>query len=99
MQNENTVDTDKKISILLDWFGGLDWALLFFAAHRVLGDKAVGILGISPSLPESERRGAQAFAAGHGLRLLTVQTDEMSNPEYTRNPDNRCYFCKSEFRY
>ncbi|MFQ6045968.1 MAG: ATP-dependent sacrificial sulfur transferase LarE, partial [Gemmatimonadales bacterium] len=31
-----------------------------------------------------------------GIRHLVIQTDEFSNPDYARNPANRCYYCKSE---
>lgn len=30
------------------------------------------------------------------MRVEVVRTEEMSNPNYTSNPINRCYFCKAE---
>ncbi|HEU5090005.1 MAG TPA: ATP-dependent sacrificial sulfur transferase LarE, partial [Roseiflexaceae bacterium] len=31
-----------------------------------------------------------------GIRHLVVKTDEVADPRYAANPNNRCYFCKSE---
>jgi uncharacterized protein len=42
----------------------------------------------------SELDGARAFARRHGIPLEVIVTREMDNPNYTSNPDNRCYFCK-----
>jgi len=30
------------------------------------------------------------------MRHLVVRTDELQNPDYARNPSNRCFFCKEE---
>src|SRR5207247_3210611 len=29
-----------------------------------------------------------------GIRHVTIQTDELRNPNYFSNPANRCYYCK-----
>jgi uncharacterized protein len=31
-----------------------------------------------------------------GLDVFEVTTDELNDPNYSANPSNRCYFCKSE---
>ena len=40
--------------------------------------------------------GERALAVTAGISHKIVQTHEMENPNYTSNPVNRCYFCKSE---
>ena len=83
-------------SVLVAYSGGVDSAYLLLAAHRVLGDKAVGLLATSPSLPLAERDQAIAVANEIGARLEVVEAFEHMNPDYTANNPNRCYFCKVE---
>ncbi len=82
-------------SVLVAFSGGVDSTLLLAAAARTLGDKAVGLLAVSASLPATERADAQVLAARMGARLLETETDELSLEEYARNDENRCYHCKS----
>jgi pyridinium-3,5-biscarboxylic acid mononucleotide sulfurtransferase len=82
-------------SVLVAFSGGVDSTLLMAAAAQTLGDKAVGLLAVSASLPARERAEAQALATHMGARLLETETDELDLEEYARNDENRCYHCKS----
>ena len=75
--------------------GGVDSTLLLAAAHRALGDRALGGIGRSPSYPKRELEAAVALAEKVGAKYKIVDTDEMSNEDYASNPPNRCYHCKS----
>ena len=44
--------------VMVAYSGGIDSAYLAWAAHRVLGSKAVAITADSASLPESHKRDA-----------------------------------------
>lgn len=81
--------------LLVAFSGGADSALLAFLAADALGDSAVAVTAVSPSLPESERAAAAAFARRHGIAHLQVRTDEADRPEYVANSPDRCYHCKS----
>lgn len=81
--------------LLVAFSGGADSALLAFLAADALGDSAVAVTAVSPSLPESERAAAAAFARRHGIAHLQVHTDEGDRPEYVANSPDRCYHCKS----
>ena len=83
-------------SALIAYSGGVDSALVLAAAHHVLGDRALGCIGVSPSYPERELNGARSFADSIGAAVRIVHTQEHNNPQYAANPSNRCYFCKSE---
>lgn len=76
--------------------GGVDSALVLAIAAQELGSEALGITGVSPSLPSSEREQAAAFARAIGARHELLDTHELDNPNYASNPVNRCYYCKSE---
>ena len=81
---------------LVAYSGGVDSTLVAKIAYDVLGDRALAITAVSPSLLPEELIDAQTQAAQIGIRHELVETHEMDNPDYTSNPVNRCYFCKSE---
>lgn len=83
-------------SVIVAFSGGVDSSLLAKAAYEALGDKAIAVTAVSPSLPQAELDEAQEVAKQIGIEHRLVNTDEMDNPEYAANPENRCYFCKSE---
>lgn len=83
-------------SVVVAYSGGIDSALVLKVATDVFGDHALGVTADSPSVPRSELEGAKRIAASIGARHRVIETDEFQNENYTRNPSNRCYFCKSE---
>ena len=83
-------------SCLVAYSGGVDSVLLACVAHRVLGERALSVIADSPSLPRRELAEAREIAQVHSFPLRVVQTQEFANPDYTKNPINRCYFCKHE---
>lgn len=75
--------------------GGVDSMLLLTLAAAALGaDNVLAVLAVSPSLPRRELAEAREMARHAGVKLVEVQTDEMSDPRYAANPPQRCYFCK-----
>lgn len=81
---------------LIAYSGGVDSTLVAKIAYDVLGDRALAVTAVSPSLLPEELEDAKIQAATIGIPHKIVQTHEMENPNYTSNPVNRCYFCKSE---
>jgi uncharacterized protein len=81
---------------LIAYSGGVDSTLVAKIAYDVLGDRALAITAESPSLLPEELEDARIQAATIGIPHEVIQTHEMDNPNYTANPVNRCYFCKSE---
>jgi pyridinium-3,5-biscarboxylic acid mononucleotide sulfurtransferase len=81
---------------LIAYSGGVDSTLVAKIAYDVLGDRALAITAVSPSLLPEELEDARIQAATIGIPHEVIETHEMNNPNYTSNPVNRCYFCKSE---
>ena len=81
---------------LIAYSGGIDSTLVAKIAFDVLGNRALAITAVSPSLLPEDLEDAHIQALSIGILHEEVETQEMDNPNYTSNPVNRCYFCKSE---
>jgi uncharacterized protein len=82
--------------VVVAFSGGVDSTLLARAAHDALGGRALLVTADSETYPTRELAEARRLAAELGMRHLVVQTRELENPDYARNPLNRCFFCKEE---
>jgi len=84
-------------SVVVAFSGGVDSALLLQVAVRTLGPRHVlAVTGRSPSVPTEELQTVQALAADCGAPHEFIDTREFEDPNYTSNPTNRCYYCKTE---
>lgn len=83
-------------SVVVCYSGGVDSAFVLLVAHRVLGERAVGLTAVSPSLAPSEKEGAVRIAAQIGARHELIETHEIDDPNYAKNGESRCFYCKSE---
>ena len=83
-------------SVLVAFSGGADSALLLKVAHDVLGERAIGAIAVSETIPADEVADAVALAAEIGVRLEQVHTEEMLNASFRANAEDRCYHCKDE---
>ncbi len=76
--------------------GGVDSTLLLALAADVLGtENVLAAVGISPSIPDREREEARRLAETAGVELVEFESREFDDPNFTRNPVDRCYHCKS----
>lgn len=83
-------------SLLVAFSGGADSAFLAWAAHRVLGDRALAVTALSPSFSRHDREQAETCIRDAGLRHEFIRTREFDNPLYVANGADRCYHCKDE---
>jgi uncharacterized protein len=82
--------------VIVAYSGGTDSAYLAWAAHQVLGDRAVAITADSASIPASHKADAAALAQSLGFRHELIPTFEFDNPAYSANNPDRCFHCKDE---
>jgi uncharacterized protein len=83
-------------SVIVAFSGGVDSAYLSYVADSELGDKALAVTGDSASYPTFQRELADRLTAQFGIGHEIIFTEEFRDANYTSNPPNRCYFCKSE---
>ena len=83
-------------SAIIAFSAGVDSTFVAAVAAEVLGDRALAVTGVSPSIPASEVEEAQGLAATIGVRHLLLPTSEMDRPGYVENSPDRCYHCKTE---
>jgi uncharacterized protein len=83
--------------VLVAFSGGVDSALVAFAARSVRGQAGVrAFIADSPSLPRRELAAAMRFASEHDIGIEVVATREGEHSAYMANEGDRCYYCKQE---
>jgi len=83
-------------SVVVAFSGGVDSTFVAAAAHDALGERALAVTGVSPSIPASEVEEAISLAKGIGIEHRMIDTHEMDRPGYVENSPERCFFCKDE---
>lgn len=76
--------------------GGVDSTFLLKVAHEVLGEKVVGVTARSSTYPEREYKEAKKYIRQFGAKHITIVSEELEIEGFSKNPVNRCYFCKNE---
>ncbi len=85
-----------KGSMLISYSGGVDSALLAVLATEVLGSNARCILLDSPVVPRAAITEARQIAEEFGLQMEIIPVSVMGDERFTKNPAERCYWCKKK---
>lgn len=83
-------------SVAVAFSAGADSTLVLKVALDVLGPaNVVAVTGRSDSLARGELDDTIRIASALGAEHAILDTDEFTIANYTSNPANRCYFCKT----
>lgn len=83
-------------SVVIGFSGGVDSTFLLKAAKDALGDKVMAITASSSTFPEREMKEAIAFAESINVKHRIIRSEELDIEGFSKNPKNRCYYCKHE---
>jgi pyridinium-3,5-biscarboxylic acid mononucleotide sulfurtransferase len=75
---------------------GVDSTVVAKAAALALGERAVAVTAVSPSLARGELEQARELAGQIGIRHEELSTREFQKPGYLANAGDRCFHCKTE---
>ena len=76
--------------------GGVDSALVAFAAHKTLGADAIAVTADYKTLSAEELASAKNVCGEIGIRHILIDYDELENEDFARNDKNRCFHCRIE---
>lgn len=82
--------------VVIAFSGGVDSSTLTAICHDVLGEKAIAVTAKSPTYPPEEMEEAKNIARKIGIQHHIIETNELLDENFVRNPENRCYYCKKE---
>jgi uncharacterized protein len=85
-----------KDGVVVAFSGGIDSSTLAAVTYKILGAKAVAVTATSPTYTPQELEEAKETAKEIGIKLIIVETDELLDDNFAKNPENRCYYCKKE---
>ena len=96
-----------KLDELKNWFadknkvfialsGGVDSALVAYAAFQTLGNSAIAVTADYKTLSKEELQTAKQVCLEIGIEQLFLDYDELENPEFTKNDSTRCFHCRLE---
>lgn len=82
-------------SAVLAFSGGVDSTFLL-KAIKESKISALAVTGYSETMPKKELLFAIEMARFINVKHRVINTDEMSNPLFIKNPKDRCFYCKDE---
>lgn len=87
--------SDKK-SVIVALSGGVDSALVAYAAYRTLGKSSLAVTADYKTLAQEELDSAKKICQEIGINHTIISYNELENPDFVKNDRNRCFHCRSE---
>jgi pyridinium-3,5-biscarboxylic acid mononucleotide sulfurtransferase len=83
-----------KGNIFIAFSGGVDSAIVAFAAKKAIGKKAIAITANYKTLASSELEDAKRVANEIGIDHVIIEYNELENVNFVKNDIQRCYYCR-----
>jgi len=87
---------DDKTGVLVSLSGGVDSALVAYAAFQKLGNRSFAVTADYKTLSKDELDSAKQIAAEIGIQHIIINYNELENEDFVKNDNNRCFYCRDE---
>jgi len=87
---------DDKNNVLVALSGGVDSALVAYAAYTRLGKSAIAVTADYKTLAQEELEYAKKISSEIGIKHIVIEYNELDNESFVKNDNNRCFYCRSE---
>ena len=85
-----------KNKVMIALSGGVDSALVAYAAFQKLGTSAIAVTADYKTLSKDELHTAKQVCSEIGIQQILLDYNELENEEFTKNDSNRCFHCRLE---
>ena len=85
-----------KNSVLISLSGGVDSALVAYAAFEEIGKNAIAVTADYKTLAQDELDSAKKIVHEIGIKHMIISYDELENENFVKNDKNRCFYCRDE---
>ena len=96
-----------ELNNLVEWFadknkvmialsGGVDSAVVAYAAFQALGSSAIAVTADYKTLSQDELLSAKQVCSEIGIEQIILDYSELENEDFVKNDSNRCFHCRME---
>ncbi|MDC0203454.1 ATP-dependent sacrificial sulfur transferase LarE [Candidatus Nitrosopelagicus sp.] len=85
-----------KDNVLVSLSGGVDSALVAYAANKKLGKNAIAVTADYKTLSSEELDSAKLVAREIGITHHLIEYSELENENFVQNDNKRCFYCREE---
>ena len=94
--NELIAWFDGKEKVLVSLSGGVDSALVAYAAKTKLNKNAIAVTADYKTLSSEELDSARNIAREIGITHRIIEYSELDNEAFVKNDNKRCFYCRDE---
>ena len=87
---------EDKTKVMIALSGGVDSAVVAYAAFQALGNSAIAVTADYKTLSEEELLSAKQVCSEIGIEQILLDYSELENEEFVKNDSNRCFHCRME---
>jgi len=85
-----------KNKVMVALSGGVDSALVAYAAFQKLGHSAIAVTADYKTLSEEELESSKQICSEIGITQFFLDYSELENEDFTKNDSTRCFHCRME---